>query len=136
MVLDELDEIAHRLFAGLIHPDEITGVCLVHRVEHAIVAFLGAWKLAVAPVLDADTHVAEFEPGVAVVHRGGGSHVKSSENVADAAALLGVELREVSTSRMSSPRLLVKKRSRVASSVPAPSAASVSSRTKTGTSPW
>src|SRR3954454_20831760 len=54
----------------------------------------GLGGLAVAPVLDAKPDMAELEPDVAVLDRGGGRRVERGEDVADAAALLGVERRE------------------------------------------
>src|SRR3954465_12692404 len=54
----------------------------------------GRGGLAVAPVLDAKPDMAELEPGVAVLDRGGGRRVERGEDMADAAALLGVERRE------------------------------------------
>src|SRR3954453_8282627 len=71
----------------------------------------GRGGLAVAPVLDAKPDMAELEPDVAVLDRGGGRRVERGpdvpgrargggrrvehgEDMADAAALLGVERRE------------------------------------------
>src|SRR3954454_4972576 len=54
----------------------------------------GLGGLAVAPVLDAKPDMAELEPDVAVLDRGGGRRVERGEAMADAAVLLGVERRE------------------------------------------